>query len=442
MSKKNKHKVNLHNFIPGGSHTYSKGDDQFPSNAPKFIIKGKGSYVWTEKNKKYLDCSFGLSSVTLGHAFSPIIKKVKKELNFGSNFQRPSIKEYDAAKQFLDLVPFHDRIKFAKNGSTLTTAAVKLARAKTNRPFVAVPSNHSFYSYDDWYIGITKCNRGVPKQISKLTKTFIGCDIKSLKNLFKKYRGKIACVITEPELPMCNRTCECKKNVKDYLKEVSALTKAEGSILIIDEMVTGFKSSFPGSAVKFGIRPDMITWGKSISNGFSFSALTGSKEVMDLGSLKKNQSKVFLISTTHGAETHSIVAAQETISFFKKKRVVEYKKSVGKYFIASVQKLIHKHNLSNYIKIIECDWFPQFIFYNKRKKICNGMKTVFLQEMIRRKILFQGYFIPSYSHNKLQIKKICNAIDHSLGIYKMALSDGFKKYLKGHVVKPVFRKFN
>ena len=442
MKKKINNKINMHKYIPGGSHTYSKGDDQFSSNVPKYIIKGKGSYVWSEKNKKFLDCSFGLSSVTLGHAFPQIINKVKKELNLGSNFQRPSIKEYDVAKQFLDLIPFHDKIKFAKNGSTLTTAAVKLARAKTNRPFVAVPNNHSFYSYDDWYIGITKCNRGIPKEITNLTKTFIGCDIESLRSLFKKYPGKIACVITEPELPMCNRTCKCKKNVKDYLKEVRTLTKAEGSMLIIDEMVTGFKSSFPGSAVKFGIKPDMITWGKSISNGFSFSALTGTKEVMDLGSIKKNQSKVFLISTTHGAETHSIVAAQETISFFKKKNVVEYKKNIGKYFISCVKKLIESHNLSNYIKIIDCDWFPQFLFHNKRKKICNGMKTLFIQNMIRRNILFQGYFIPSYSHNQSEVKKICKAIDYSMLEYKKALDHGYKKYLKGHVIKPVFRKFN
>ena len=153
------YKSQIHDLIPGGAHTYSKGDDQFPENSPSAFLKGRGSYLWDLDGNKFLDCSMGLSSVTLGHAHPEIIKGVSNELKFGTNFQRPSIKELEISELFLKNIKFHNRIKFSKNGSTATTAAVKLARAKTGRDLIAVPYDHPFYSYDDWFIGKTECNK-------------------------------------------------------------------------------------------------------------------------------------------------------------------------------------------------------------------------------------------------------------------------------------------
>src|SRR2546422_1511885 len=132
----------VHKYIPGGAHTYSKGDDQFPENAPAAIARGKGAWVWDIEGNKFLDCSMGLTSVSLGHAYEPVLESVKEELNKGVNFQRPSYIELELAKKFLSLIPQHQMVKFAKNGSTVTTAAVKLARAYTGRKLVAFPSDH------------------------------------------------------------------------------------------------------------------------------------------------------------------------------------------------------------------------------------------------------------------------------------------------------------
>ena len=396
LTKSKIFKKKIHKLIPGGAHTYSKGDDQFPELSPSAFLKGKGSYLWDLDGNKYLDCSMGLSSVTLGHAFPAVVKGVSNELKFGTNFQRPSVKELEIAKLFLRNVKFHDRIKFSKNGSTATTAAVKLARAKTGRDLIAVPYDHPFYSYDDWFIGKTNCHKGIPKAIRDLTVTFKGCDLNSLNALFKKYKNKIACVITEPERPNCNTICNCKIPVNKFLEQAYKLTKKNGSVFILDEMITGYKTHFPGSSVRYGIKADLITWGKSISNGFSFSALTGKKEIMDLGSIKKKQEKVFLISTTHGAETHSIQAAIETLKIFKNKKVIKYKNSIGKYFIKNIKNIIKMKNLSKYIHVVECDWFPQIIFLDKNLKPCDGLKTLVMQEMFKKKILFQGILIPSF----------------------------------------------
>ncbi|MBA2328509.1 MAG: aminotransferase class III-fold pyridoxal phosphate-dependent enzyme, partial [Flavisolibacter sp.] len=195
FSKSDNYRKRIHDLIPGGAHTYSKGDDQFPLKSPAAIAYGKGAYVWDIDGNKFLDCSMGLTAVGLGHAYEPVVEKVQRELHNGVNFQRPSYLEMEAAEKFLSLVPQHQMIKFAKNGSIVTTAAVKLARAYTGRKLVAFPYDHPFYSYDDWFIGKTVCNLGVPEEISALSVTYKSDDLKSLTELFEQYPGQIACVI-------------------------------------------------------------------------------------------------------------------------------------------------------------------------------------------------------------------------------------------------------
>jgi glutamate-1-semialdehyde 2,1-aminomutase len=159
----------IHQLIPGGAHTYSKGDDQFPLLSPAAITHGKGSHCWDVDGNEFIDTIMGLTSVSLGHAYEPVIERVIKELEKGVNFTRPATIEREMAEKFLSLVPQHDRIKFSKNGSVATTAAIKLARAYTGRNMVARPSDHPFYSYDDWFIGSTDCDFGIPEQAKTMS---------------------------------------------------------------------------------------------------------------------------------------------------------------------------------------------------------------------------------------------------------------------------------
>lgn len=437
-----KYKEEIHELIPGGAHTYSKGDDQFSENAPAAIAYGKGAYVWDIDGNKFLDCSMGLTSVSLGHAYDPVVEKVKNELDKGVNFQRPSVLEREMAKKFLSLIPQHDRIKFAKNGSTVTTAAVKLARAKTKRKLVAFPADHPFYSYDDWFISSTPCNSGVPDEIKDLSITFDSCNLSSLEALFKKYPDQIACVITEPEKSSCY-ACNCKTSNKEFLEKAIQLTKENGAVFILDEIVTGFKTDLPGTISKYNLDPDLTTWGKGIANGFSFCALTGKKDIMDLGGIRKNgNEKVFLISTTHGGETHALSAAIATIEEFQKQDVINHIKLIGNKFIESCNAVIRKHNLQSFIELFPCWWQPVFIFKGKDNKPSAELRTLMIQEMINNGVLFQGIFVISYSHKNEEIKVFCDAFDKALSIYKKALNEGTNSYLIGDITKPVFRKYN
>lgn len=430
----NKYRQRIHDLIPGGAHTYSKGDDQFPALSPAAIEYGKGAYVWDIDNNKFLDCSMGLTSVSLGHAYEPVIERIKKELDKGVNFQRPSVLEKEMAEKFLALVPQHDMIKFAKNGSTVTTAAVKLARAHTGRKLVAFPYDHPFYSYDDWFIGKTACDKGVPEEISNLSVTYKADDLTSLENLFDQYPGQIACVISEPE-----------KNFgvpENYLKNAIDLVHKNGALYILDEMITGFKTEFPGSIKKYKVTPDLATWGKGIANGFSFCALTGKKEVMELGGIRNiGQEKVFLVSTTHGGETHAMAAAMATIDEFENNNVIEHNHAIGKYANKVCQEIITKHDLNEYIEIAPSYWMPAFVFRGTEKEINLGFRTLAMQEMIKNGVLFQGIISPSYSHKYSDIDYFSEAFDRTLNIYKSALDKGFQEFLKGEPTKPVFRKY-
>jgi glutamate-1-semialdehyde aminotransferase/spore coat polysaccharide biosynthesis protein SpsF (cytidylyltransferase family) len=440
FTESDKYRNQIHDLIPGGAHTYSKGDDQFPELSPAAISHGSGAYLWDIDGNKFLDCSMGLTSVSLGHAYDAILNKVKAELDKGVNFQRPSIIEKEMAEKFLALIPQHDMVKFAKNGSIVTTAAVKLARAKTGRKLVAFPIDHPFYSYDDWFIGKTACSRGVPKEIQDLSVTFNSCDLNSFKELFQKYPNQIACVITEPERSALGKG-QFGDLAKEFLKEAIELTHQNGALFIIDEMITGFKTAFPGTMTKYNLNPDLATWGKGIANGFSFCALTGKKEVMELGGIRnEGAEKVFLTSTTHGGETHSLAAGLACIEEFKNNDVIKHNHEIGDDLVNECNKVINQAKLNDYIEIIPCNWLPVFIFKDKEKSISMPFRTLVMQEMIKRGVLFQGAFVPCFSHTKDDVNYFVDAFKETLDIYSKALESGIGRYLIGKSVKPVFRK--
>jgi spore coat polysaccharide biosynthesis protein SpsF len=259
--------------------------------------------------------------------------------------------------------------------------------------------------------------------------------------LFEKHPGEIACVITEPQRSMCGNGCNCAQGPASFLKEAIDLAHEHGALFIIDEMITGFKTALPGSMTAFGLEPDMATWGKGIANGFSFCALTGKRDVMELGSImNEGEDKVFLISTTHGGETHTMAAALATIKEFKTKDVVAHNHRIGDLMIAGCLKAIEENNLSNHISIQPANWMLAFVFKDSTGEISSGMRTLFLQEMIARGVLFQGAFIPCFSHSEEDVNYFMEAFRESLVVFSEALKNGFEKYLIGKPAKPVFRK--
>jgi glutamate-1-semialdehyde 2,1-aminomutase len=425
-----------HDLIPGAAHTYSKGDDQFPEVAPKAIVKGKGAYVWGSDDKKYLDWCMGLRSVSLGHVYKSVNDAVRLQMEDGTNFGRPHIMEFALADRLINLLQGVEMVKFAKNGSTVTTAATKLARAYTGRKYIAVCADHPFFSYDDWFIGTTACDAGIPEEIKQLTLRFHYNNIESLRELFEKHPTEIACVIMEAittEEPQSN-----------FLLQVQELCNEHGAVFIVDEMITGFRWALVGVSPKYNLQPDLITYGKGIANGYSLAVLGGKKDIMRLGGIKHEKERVFLISTTHGAETISLAAAMATIRVMEDQKVQDHFWTWGGRLKEGLETLITKHGLSNSVKVIGFPPNLSMSFGDLIGIASPVLRTIFLQEVIKRGILFQGYFAISFSHGEQEINTTLQVFDEVLGVYRKLLDEGgdFSPHLIGEPCKPVFRKLN
>ena len=266
-----------HQLIPGGSHTYSKGEDQYPEQAPAFIAHGKGCHVWDLDGNEFIEYGMGLRAVTLGHAFEPVVEAAYRQMQLGTNFTRPAKIEVDLAEAMLEVIDGADMVKFAKNGSDITTAAVKLARAFTGRDLIAICGDQPFFSIDDWFIGTTELNAGIPKAIAEMTLKFRYNDLDSLRDLFDCHPNQIACVVMEAEA--------ATQPAEDYLARVKELCEERGAVLIFDEMITGFRWHLGGAQKFHGVVPHLSAFGKAMGNGFAISALTGKREIMRLGGL-------------------------------------------------------------------------------------------------------------------------------------------------------------
>jgi glutamate-1-semialdehyde 2,1-aminomutase len=422
-----------HALIPGGCHTYAKGDDQYPSMAPGFIQRGKGCHVWDVDGNEFIEYGMGNRCVTLGHAFEPVVRAAQQEMLRGANFSRPAAIEVECAEQFLGMIDGAEMVKFAKNGSDVTSAAVRLARAYTGRDMVALCADHPFFSVDDWFIGTTAINAGIPETTRQLSVNFRFNDLASVERLFAQHPGRIACVILEPS--------KYDDPQDQFLHRVQALCRRHESVFILDEMITGFRWHNGGAQKAYGIIPDLCTFGKALANGFALSALAGKRELMDRGGLYHDKERVFLLSTTHGAETHALAAAIATIQTYQQEPVIETLYRQGRRLLTGVQQSIDRHALGEYIQILgpPCALVHQAL--DAAKERSGEFRTLLMQELVRRGILATSLVV-SYAHTDEDIDVTIDAWDEAMFVYRRALEDGVDKYLVGPACKTVYRKFN
>jgi glutamate-1-semialdehyde 2,1-aminomutase len=419
----------LRKVIPGGAHTYAKGSDQFPEQFPGVIVRGSGCHVWDADGNEFIEYGMGLRAVTLGHAYAPVVDAVQKSLPLGTNFTRPAAIELECAERFLEIVDGAEMVKFTKDGSTADTAALKLARAYTGRDLVAICAEHPFFSYDDWFICTTTMDGGIPDRFLTETVRFRYNDAESLRALFVAHPGRIAAVFLEP--------ARATEPLPGFLETVQALCREHGAILVFDEMITGFRWHIGGAQKAYGVVPDLSTFGKAVANGFSLSILCGKRELMRLGSRERDQDNVFLLSTTHGAETPSLAAAIATMAIYRKEPVVEHLHRQGERLRKGVSEAVAGRGLERHV---ELSGRPCNLLFGTRGpdgKPSQSFRTLFLQETLRRGIIMPSLVV-SYSHTDEDIDRTIEAIDGALQVYARALADGTDPQLLGRPSRTVF----
>lgn len=422
-----------HAYIPGGAHTYAKGDDQYPEQAPGFIVRGKGCHVWDVDGNEFIEYGMGLRSVTLGHAYEPVQEAAIRQMRQGINFTRPAAIEVACAEQLLQMVEGAEMVKFAKNGSDVTTAAVKLARAYTGRDLVAVCADHPFFSTDDWFIGTTEFNAGIPQAIRDLTVKFQYNNLDSIRALFAQYPGQVACLVMEVE----NAT----PPQEGFLQQAIDLCHENGALMIFDEIITGFRWHNGGAQHVYGITPDLSTFGKALGNGYSIAALVGKRHIMELGGLMHDRERVFLLSTTFGAETHTLAAAMETMRIYSEEPVVEHLHRQGQRLTEGICEAIQRNGVEGYFGLAGRPCNLIYVTRDPQGNRSQAYRALFMQETIKRGLIMPSLVV-SYSHTDADIDRTVAGIGEALGVYRKALDDGAEKYLVGRPVKPVMRKFN
>ncbi len=422
-----------HQYIPAGAHTYSRTDEVFPQNAPRVFDHTKGVYAWDVDGNRYLDFAMACRSVTVGYGYDRISNAAIEQIRKGNTASKASRIEVEAAETLVELIPWVDMVKFAKNGSTVTSAATKLARAYTGKKYIVRCAEHSFFSYDDWFIGDTVMNAGIPNEICNLTLRFNYNDIKSVRDVFEKYKGQIACIIMEPVDDM--------EPENDFLQEVGKLCKEYNVVYILDEMITGFRWDIRGACKYYGVEPDLVTYGKGMANGFSVAALGGKRKIMELGGLIPGKERVFLISTTHGAEMSSLGAFVETVKVYEELNVTDHIWDIGHKLCAGLTDLAREFEIEKHFYITGAECSPNMVICGKDGKPSFEHRTVFCQEMVKAGVLMP-YIAVAYEHNDTEIDKALDAARSAMKKLSDSLNGNVEDFITGNVIKPVFRKYN
>lgn len=425
-----------HGLIPGGAHTYSRGDDTFPEIAPAVLVRGKGSVVSSLSGSRYVDWAMSLRSVVLGHSHPTVVRAVKRAARAGNNLARPVPEEFLLAEELRALIPSAEMVKFGKNGSDATDAAVRLARAATGRPKVLRSSADAFLGVHDWFIGSTVMNRGVPEAVVDMTESFQFGSIEALETSLLKNRGQVAAVVMEPagsEIP-----------TKEYLQSVRSLVSEHGAVLVFDETVSGFRVSESGAQGYFGVTPDLSTFGKAMGNGYPLSALTGRRDLMELGGIRHSSERVFLMSSTYGAERTGLLAGLATLSVLARKPVIERVWDVGSQIQSNIGIIVKELKLNDYVHISGLPCSPIVTFARSDGTADLVLKTIFMEQLFT-----QGHFVssnlfsPAYSHSDRQVKGLVRAVHRALTtVQKATQSLDPSDFLLGRPILPVFRKKN
>jgi glutamate-1-semialdehyde 2,1-aminomutase/spore coat polysaccharide biosynthesis protein SpsF len=391
--------------------------------APTFLVRGLGSHVWDADGNEYIDFPMALGPIILGHGYPAVDEAVRRQLAQGVSFSLPNPLEIEVAERLVEMVPCAEMARFGKNGSDATAGAVRLARAYTGRDMIACCGYHG---WQDWYIGTTTFNRGVPKAVAQLTSAFEYNNIDSLKRILDQNRKRVAAVILEPI-----GVVEPEGN---FLQQVRELCSREGCLLIFDEVLTGFRLARGGAQEYFGVVPDLACFGKAMANGFPLSAVVGPREIM-------KQFEQTFFSFTFGGEALSLAASLATMKEIAEKEVIAHNWEQGGKIKDGLNVLARQFGVEMFVRCAGLPPRTVVNFFDESGRDSLLVKSLFQQECLKRGVLFSGGHNLCYSHSN-------EDIEFTLRVYRAAMEivgDAIRRnkveaMLEGRPVQPVFRR--
>jgi len=410
--------------IPATTQTLSKRPNQFARGlTPVFVEEGQGCRVTDVDGNTYLDYSMALCAVVLGYNDPAVSQAIERQLRQGTLFSLAHRLEVELAERLVEIIPCAEMVRFAKNGSDVTSGAVRLARAFTGRDRVALCGYHGA---QDWYIGATSWSAGVPASTRILSHPFPYNDLDALVSLFERFPHEFAAVILEPVglVPPAD----------GFLRGVVDIAHRQGTLVIFDEIVTGFRLRLGGAQEFFGVTPDLACFGKGMANGMPLAALVGRREIM------RELERIFF-SYTFGGETLSLAAAQATIGEMASRDVIEHLWAIGSQLQEGCGRLIEEAGLAGWVQVR--GYPPRHVlrFLDGQGQESLPLKTLFLQETIKRGILTLGAHNLSLAHTSVEVAETLAAYREVFGVLRQAVAaDDVGSFLEVDMVEPVFRK--
>lgn len=403
------------------TQTLAKGPGQFTKGvAPKYLQKGKGSHVWDVDGNEYIDFNSAIGPISLGYAYPVVDEAIKKQLEDGITFSLMHPLEVELSELIQEVIPNAEAVKISKTGADVCSAAVRVARSFTGRDKIFCCGYHGWH---DWYIGITSRNSGIPEAIQNMTYTF---EYNNIEAIIEALDEDVAAVILEPFI------FEAPQN--DFLQALAKACRENGTLLIFDEMWSGFRIALGGAQEYFKVVPDLAVYSKACANGMPIALLTGRADVMELFN-----SEVFSY-TTFGGEALSLAACIATIKEIRKKNVPKYLDEKGQIIKDGYNQIAQEFGMENLTKCIGYNCRTMVTF---APEAGNGLevKALMQQEMIKRGILWAGFHNMCFSHSDEDLNYTLSAYREVMPIVKEAIeSQNVKSYLKGEVLEAVFRK--
>ena len=411
---------------PLAAQTFSKSYRYFmPGSAPMYIDHAEGARLYDVDGNEFLDFICCLGPITLGYNYPAVNAAVMEQLNKGIIFSTQAPVECELAEKLVEVVPCAEMVKFVKNGSDATTAAIRLARAYTGRERVAMCGYHGMH---DWSIGASQNNKGVPKAVCELTKTFKYNDLASLENLLSQHPGEYAAVIMEP--------IQSNGTTSEYLQAVVDTAHKHGAVAIFDEVVSGFRYAIGGASEYYGVTPDLASYGKGCAIGMSLSFVAGKREIISL-----IEQGVF-VSMTFGGDAISLAGALATVKEMQEKDVMGHAWKLGTMMLEGLKERVVKYGVEKAVSVSGLAPHCGLAFSDVGSLNYLDIHSIYTKTMLENGILCQAITNISFSHTEADIQQYLNAIDCAFTRIKQAIDkdsvDGILP--EGARVNPVFKR--
>ena len=409
--------------IPSCAQTFSKGYTQYVQGvAPVFLERGKGCRVWDVDGNQYIDYVQGLLPNILGYAHDEVNAAAGEQLAQGHSFSLPHPLEVQLAERLTRLIPCAEMVRFGKNGSDATSGAVRAARAFTGRDRIACCGYHG---WQDWYIGSTTRNAGVPKALRSLTHPFTYNDLASLERGLEEHHGEFAAIIMEP--------VNFVEPAPGFLEGVKHLAQRHGALLIYDEICSGFHFGLGGAQKLFGVTPDLACFGKAMGNGFPISCVVGRADVMRIFD------EIFF-SFTFAGEVASMAAAMKVLDILEQTDALARMESNGRTLQDGLSAMAREASLGNRLRVTGRPQWSLVKFSDQDGADSPLLKNLFQQEAVKRGVLLLATHNMTAAHDAQAIHQTLEVYAEVLKTLAMWLEDPDPaRFLEGPMTQPVFR---